>query len=367
MQKSCCPCRVEIVEDLFGENDVLNDVLRSLTSNEEPRVVIVADANFVHQTEGIGSKIGRYFNRHSIKLVSAPVMISGGEKIKADNLQSANLMIKAFLEAQIGADDFVIAIGGGALLDVASYAASQVRGGIPIIKVPTTPAAMMDAAFASDGRVDLLGVKDALRISSKTAAILIQPDFSKTVLDGVWRGSASAAIQIAVAKSAGLLEKLEANAEAFKVRDLKVMEMIIREVVALRLSNGGTTLGEWAALRLEAISGYKLPRGYSLAIGVLVDLRISECRALVSAEDRARVEKVLNEMGSLDGLFHSRHLMNQIDAILTGVDAWQLSNGKKSFVLPKAIGEEMAPDELDREVALAALKNFFAVESGEKI
>ena len=51
-------------------------------------------------------------------------------------------------DAKLGVNDVVIALGGGTVLDVAGYAAAQVRGGIKVLRMPTTVASMLDAAFA---------------------------------------------------------------------------------------------------------------------------------------------------------------------------------------------------------------------------
>ena len=85
MQKNCFSYPVEFVEDAFGASDVLADTLRKVTGSDEPRVLIVADMNVVQRIEGLGSKIGRYVQEHGIRLAGSPVVIAGGEKVKADN------------------------------------------------------------------------------------------------------------------------------------------------------------------------------------------------------------------------------------------------------------------------------------------
>ena len=193
MQKSCFSYPVEFTEDAFGESAVLADTLRKVTGSDEPKVLIIADMNVVQRTEGLGSKIGRYVQEHKIRLAGSPVVIGGGEKIKADNLQSALKIVSEMLSAKIGRNDVVLAIGGGTILDVAGYAAAQVRGGVKLVRMPTTPAAMMDAAYAEYAAVDSATVKDALRVPSVPAAVVIDTSFAASVLDGVWRGGISEA------------------------------------------------------------------------------------------------------------------------------------------------------------------------------
>ena len=111
--------------------------------------------------------------------------------------------VSAALDAKIGADDVLMAIGGGSVLDVAGYAAAQVRGGVKLVRVPTTPAAMVDAAFAHYAAVDFREIKDALRIQCEPDAVIVDRSYAKTVLDGVWRGGLGEIVRFAASAISG--------------------------------------------------------------------------------------------------------------------------------------------------------------------
>ena len=100
---------IEIVDDVFAEgNSTLADTLKAIAGTDAAKVALVADANVVQRTEGLGLKIGKYFKEHGITLAASPVVVSGGEKIKADGLQSATLVATSLIDARIGANDVVI-------------------------------------------------------------------------------------------------------------------------------------------------------------------------------------------------------------------------------------------------------------------
>ena len=360
MQKSCFSYPVEFTEDAFGESDVLAKTLRKVTGSDEPKVLIIADMNVVQRTEGLGSKIGRYVQEHGIRLAGSPVVIGGGEKIKADNLQSALKIVSEMLSAKIGRNDVVLAIGGGTILDIAGYAAAQVRGGVKLVRMPTTPAAMMDAAYAEYAAVDSATVKDALRIPSVPAAVVIDTGFAASVLDGVWRGGIGEAVRLAVASDAALLKKIESLAEAYRGRDMSALGEIVKAVHAVRAKKGGTPFAQWSAFRLESLSGYKLPHGYAVAIGICIDLGYAVEKGHLKPADRDRVVRLLGSCGALDGLTHSGHLLNQTENLLCGLDAWALSSGGPAIAIPRGVGkvgEEPAPD---REAYGTVLKNLSA-------
>ena len=356
MQKSCFSYPVEFVEDAFGASDVLADTLKKVTGSDEPRVLIVADLNVVQRIEGLGSKIGRYVKEHGIRLAGSPVVLGGGEKVKADNLQSALKVVSEVLCAKIGRNDVVLAIGGGSILDVAGYAAAQVRGGVKLVRMPTTPAAMIDAAYADYAAVDSATVKDALRVPSVPAAVVIDAGFAASVLDGVWRGGIGEAVRLAVASDASLLKKVEAAAEDYRRRDVPALVTIVRAVHAVRAKKGGTQFAQWAALRLESMSGYKLPHGYSVPIGLCIDLGYAVRKEFLKSKDRDRVVGLLCSCGALDGLNHSGHLMGQTDNLICGIDAWELSAGGDVFPVCLGLGKSGTESCPDREVYRQVLK-----------
>lgn len=361
MQKNCYPFRVEFTDDVFGEESPLKSILVALTGVESPRVFLVSDANFVYHTEGIGSKIGRYFNDNGITLAAKPVIIQGGEKIKADNMHTVNIVLRAIMEAHIGKGDIILAMGGGAFLDVVGFAATLARGGVPIVKIPTTPAAMMEAAFADNSALNLYGIKDGVRLNSSAAAVIIQVSFSLTILDGVWRGSASEAVREALAHDAKLLKKLLETADDFRARDLAILEETIRLVVTSKMKNSPTKIGEWAAQRLETLSNYRLPHGYATAMGTAIDVKYAEKKGYMKAEDAEKILKLLLKYGALDGMDHSHHLISQIDRVLAGLESWKLAYGDETFELPASIGSTKKNEKIDVEIMREALKEFFEV------
>ena len=355
---------VRIVTDVFGEgNAALADLLRELTGAEKPRVMLVADGNVVQRTEGLGSRIGRYMQSNGIELAGAPVVLGGGEKVKSDNLQSAMTAAMAALDAKIGCNDVMLAIGGGTVLDVAGYAAAQVRGGVKLVRMPTTVAAMVDAAFAETACLDTPNVKDALRIASRPAAVVIDVGFADTVLDGVWRGGIGEMVRYAAVNDGPLMKKLVKAAEALKNRDKAVMAELVTSCVEGRVKKGESGFALWSAARLEAMSGYKLPHGYAVPMAICIDCAYAVEKKLMKEDDQETVCRVLAECGALDGLAHSRHLMQQPDSILFGLDAWKLSSGSSAIVVPGGIGKAKTESEPDREAFRKVIKEFLEVSA----
>ncbi len=356
MQKNCFNYPVEFVQDAFGASPVLAETLKKVTGLENPKILIVADLNVVQHNEGLGSKIGHYFQEHGLCLAGSPVVISGGEKVKTDNLQSVLKIVEALLAAHVGHNDVVLALGGGTILDIAGYAAAQVRGGVKLVRMPTTPTAMMGAAYATSAAVDFLTVKDALRVPSSPAAVVIDFAFATSVLDGVWRVGIGEAVRLGVAMDAALVKKVIAAAEAYRARDVAVLEEIARAVADVRRKKGDAPLGRWASARLESMSGYKLPYGYALSLGLCIDLGYAvECGSLKSG-DYEKVFKALDVCGALDGRAHSGHILSQADNLLLGLDAWALSEENAEWIVLAGIGKTKRETQIDRDVFRLVIK-----------
>jgi len=355
MQKNCFSYPVELVEDAFGEGSALAEILRKVTGSDQPKALIVADLNVVQRNENLGSKIGRYVKAHDIWLMGSPVVLSGGEKVKSDNLQSVMQIVTALLAAKLGKNDVVLVMGGGTILDVAGYAAAQVRGGIKVVRIPTTPAAMLDAAYADYAAIDSTSVKDALRVPAPPAAVIIDTGLAASVLDGVWRGGISEAVRLAVASDATLMKKIQTLAPAFRDRDPEALKTLVEAVRTTRAKKGPTTFGLWSACRFEPMSGYKLPHGYAVAMGLCLDMGYAVEKGYMKAADRDKVVEVLETCGALDGLAHSGHLISQPDNLLLGLDAWTLTTGTSQIPVSKGIGKTV-DDEPDREVFRQVLK-----------
>lgn len=350
---------VEFVEDVFGESSALADIIKGISEGRPARILIVADMNVVNRTPGLGAKIGRYVNAHDIQLATNPVVISGGEKAKSENLQSVMKVISGMLEARLTKDDCVLAIGGGSILDVVGYAAAQVRGGMKVVRIPTTPSAMLGSAFANFAAVDYLSVKDALRVASQPAGVLVDISFAKTVMDGVWRSGFCEAMRLAAVSDASFLKNLAKLAVGYRERDMAVFAQVVEGSWATRQKKGPSTFGSWATARLESMSGYRLPYGYALAIGLCVDLDYAVAKGILAEKDKAFIRDVLAQSGALDLMINSRHLLNQVENVLLGLDAWSLCPTSVGIEMPAGLGKRHLETEPDRDVYRKVFQEFF--------
>ena len=356
MRKNSSSYPVEVVEDAFDEK---SPALAGLLAGAA-RVLLVADMNVVQRQPELGTRIGRYVQAHGITLAGRPVVVAGGEKIKADGQKTALDLAEAVVSARLGPADAVLVLGGGSLFDVAGWAAAQARGGVRVVRVPTTPAAILEAAFATTACLDLGTVKDALSVPCVPAAVAVDVSLARTVLEGVWRGGMGEAARLAVASDAALLKKLEKGAADYVSRQEGTLAPLVKAALASRAKKGGTKVGLWCAHRLESMSGYKLPHGYAVVIALVVETFAAVERGAMAEDEATRVLVFLKSCASLDGIVHSQHLLNQVDNLLCGLDAWLLRSPEGVPSLA-GLGATETVAEPDREVYRRAIRRTVAL------
>jgi 3-dehydroquinate synthetase len=145
-----------------------------------------------------------------------------------------------------------------------------------------------------------------------------------------------------------------------KDRDMEAYREILVAAVESRVKRGASPFALWSANRLESMSGYKLPHGYAVPIGVCIDCAYAVEKKYMKESDQELICRALADCGALDGLVHSHHLLSQADNILYGLDAWRLSTGSEALVLPAGVGKETVDGSPDRELFRKVIKEFLS-------
>ena len=221
---------------------------------------------------------GYYYNRFEeqflekgIKPVLIPVECSENSK----DISAVSVVYEYLADFGFGSDDWIVALGGGGILDVAGFAASSFSGGINFLAVPTTPSSMCEGAVSSFSFLNSGGYKNILSLPFNPDAVIIDPSLNSTVPDKIRHNGYAYVIKLAVLYDPGMLAGLLAgnmNREFLN----RVYE--VRKGIMMR-SPGLLTLGDELA---DAIVGYfrfmNYSEGEALALSLLscVDERIRE-------------------------------------------------------------------------------------------
>jgi 3-dehydroquinate synthase len=134
------------------------------------------------------------------------------------NLESLISVLERFENLSIGRrDDFIYAVGGGALLDLVSLAANLYRRGVPVIKVPTTLLGCVDASIGIKTGINFLNRRNRLGSYYLNYTVLLDTNLLTSIDSSLIREGLGEIFKIAIIKSIKLFELLELNkAELFK-------------------------------------------------------------------------------------------------------------------------------------------------------
>ena len=199
-------------------NLLLRDVVARSADRSPSRLVVVLDQGVLDHHPRLPEQIAEYAHRHRTVLsLSAPVVVvPGGEAVKNDPRHVDDIH-RAINDAGLCRHSYVVAIGGGAVLDAAGYAAATAHRGIRLIRVPTTVLAQDDSAMGVKNGINAFGKKNYLGTFAPPFAVINDVSFLGTLPDRHWRAGVSEAIKAALIKDRAFFDFLEEHAAALTV------------------------------------------------------------------------------------------------------------------------------------------------------
>ena len=259
-------------------------------------------------------------------------------------------LIDAFVEQRLDRDALVIAIGGGATLDLAGFAAATYLRGVRWIAVPTTLLAMVDAAWGGKTGVDLPMAKNLVGAFHPPQEVVVVPDFLRTLPQRETRAGLAEVVKHGVIGDVTLLQRAGRDDPASFVEDAarvkrEIVERDPLEQGERRVLNLGHTLGH----ALEQASGYALHHGEAVAIGLRAACRIAELHC--GFAQREVVEDALDRCG-----LPARTNLDE-EAVLEAMAHDKKRTAKSlRWVLPLDLGDVRVFEEVPEEPVRIALR-----------
>ena len=271
------------------------------------RVLVVLDAGLVAAQPAIAGDVLEYCRAHadSLELVAPPIVVPGGETIKNDC--RAVDVIRAAIDAhRIDRHAYVVAIGGGAVLDAVGYAAATAHRGVRLVRVPSTVLSQGDSAVGVKNGVNCFGKKNFVGTFAAPYAVLNDLDLLQTLSDRDLRSGIAEAVKVALIRDAAFFVWIEQNADALRGRSAAAMEQLVYRSAELHLAHIASCgdpfelgsarpldFGHWSAHKLEALTNHELRHGEAVAIGVAQDCAYACLAGVLDPHDLWRVLEVL--------------------------------------------------------------------------
>ena len=286
--------------------------------------------------------------RNQLEKGSAEVLtIPAGESNKTR--ESWARLTDQMLAKKFGRDSVVIALGGGVVGDLAGFVAATFMRGIPVVQIPTTLVAMVDAAIGGKTAVDTLAGKNLVGAFHPPAAVLVDQQLLATLPLREMRAGFAEIVKHGVIAddvylrevASGASEMLSAGGSASDrmlsliVRSVEIKADIVsrdeREEGLRKTLNFGHTIGH----AVELVSGYSLLHGEAVAIGMALEGRLAEQIGVAKAGTAATIVNALQSAGLPTDLptgFEPEEVIEAMKADKKG------KSGKTRFALPLRVG-----------------------------
>ena len=306
------PLRVFFTEDVFSPaNLVLQTALKDISVNTSRKALVVVDETLARAQPTLVRRMEGYFSAHAdrVNLVGSPLVIEGGERAKNSPLHVAEIHSQID-RYHIDRHSYLIAVGGGALLDVAGFAAATAHRGVRHVRIPTTTLSQADSGIGVKNGINAFGKKNFIGTFAPPYAVINDFNLLATLEPRDKRAGYVEAAKVACIRDAKFFEEIERDAEKLVEFESAAMKRLIHRCAELHLDHIATSgdpfelnsarpldFGHWSAHKLEQLSGFQIRHGEAVAIGIALDVIYSRRTGLLDAVSAGRVLTLLEQLG----------------------------------------------------------------------
>lgn len=232
--------------------------------------------------------------------------VEGGEAAKTPGTWAS--LVESLAEDGMGRDACVVGLGGGVACDLAGFVAATFVRGVPLVQVPTSLLAMVDAAIGGKSGVDLRAGKNLAGAFWQPRLVAIDPGFLDTLPEAELRAGLAEVVKHGAIADPEALEWLASNAQAVLGREPDALQRVVMDSVRVKTSfvagdvreagaRAALNFGHTIAHGLERASGYALAHGPAVAAGMVVEARLGEALGVTEAGTGVRLAGILERLG----------------------------------------------------------------------
>ena len=268
------------------------------------RDAVVITHPVLNRLYGENLRRGLVRNGYSVKILTVPE----GEGSKS--AQTAFALFNKIAAYDVQRKIFIIALGGGVIGDLAGFAASCYKRGIPCVQIPTTLLAQIDSAIGGKVAIDLPLGKNLVGAFYQPRAVLSDVGVLSTLSLRQIRNGLAEAIKYGMICDKNFFQYLEKNYQKILALDPKTLSDVVftcsrikadvvmrdeKETKGIRtILNFGHTVGH----AIEAAGGYRrYQHGEAVAAGMRIAAEISQRMGLLSRDNVLRLERLLTAVG----------------------------------------------------------------------
>lgn len=353
-------------------NSLLGDVLAQDRSNQVPKILFVVDESLHAAQPRLARSIEDYFTsrRQHLNLVCAPMVLEGGERVKNSYFHVSE--IQSHIDRyHMDRHSYVIAVGGGAILDVVGLAAATAHRGMRHVRIPTTTLSQDDSGVGVKNGINAFGKKNFIGTFAVPFAVINDFEMLSSLPPRDRRAGYIEAIKVALIRDAAFFKAIERDAVELRSFDPNAMERLIYRSAELHLDHIATSgdpfefgsarpldFGHWSAHKLEQLSDYRIRHGEAVAIGIALDVVYCRRSEFLDAESASRIITLIESLGF--DVF-ANELLNVDSAgdlvVLKGLEEFREHlGGELTITLLKGIGRGFEVHEMNDAVVVESIQ-----------
>jgi 3-dehydroquinate synthase len=325
---------------------------------------------------GVGGKVALFSDAGILARLGDPVRASltaagfdvtvvelpAGEAAKSVEVASRGW--DALLVAGLDRGSTVVALGGGAVGDLAGFVAATYMRGVNFVQLPTTLLAQVDASIGGKTAIDHPRAKNLVGAFHQPRLVLVDPAALTTLPEREFRSGLAEVVKHGIVLDADYFADLEKSLGALLARDIETLTRVVAGSCRLKANvverdeqeselravlNYGHTIGH----AVEAVTGYaRWTHGEAVSLGIAAEARLAERLGIGSRETAVRQIELLRAVG-LPVRDSGAAPLAVLEAL--GRDK-KAREGRVPFVLAPAIGRFTVVFDVPQETVLETLQ-----------
>lgn len=363
---------VHFTENAFDpSSDLLCRVFNRLDEGRRHRIVPCVDAGLASARPSLLRDIRDYAHAHSdsLEFAADPTLVPGGSVAKND-MSLLKDIIFTLGNLHIDRQSFVLAIGGGSVLDAVGFATAMTHRGVRFVRMPSTVLAQADAGVGVKNGIDHHGQKNFLGIFAPPFAVVNDLSLLGSLPKRERIAGLAEAAKVAIIRDAAFFTELERNAKALVAGEKSSLRSAVENAAGIHLrqiTTGGDPFefgsarpldfGHWAGHRLEIMSANAINHGEGVGVGMALDTEYAALAGLLSKSDANRIVSLIRNLGL--PIYRPELEMTRTDGeleIMAGIDNFREHlGGRLCITLPTAIGKTVEVHDMDKSLIVQAI------------
>lgn len=217
-------------------------------------------------------------------------------------------LLEALASDGLGRDACVIGMGGGVSCDLAGFVAATFLRGVPLVQLPTSLLAMVDAAIGGKTGVDLAAGKNLAGAFWQPRLVVADPGLLATLPDAELRAGLAEVVKHGAIADAGGFAWLDEHGDRVVARADDALARVVADAVRVKTAfvasdvreagrRAALNFGHTIAHAIERASGYRVAHGRAVAMGMVVEARLGEALGVTEPDTAGRLAALLSRLG----------------------------------------------------------------------